>query len=558
MDNIDHFLRICNQVRLSGMHNFQKCKIPVNYHLNFQFLREILIDYDDSVVCDFLQYGWPVGHSGSPFSSAFKKNHKGATDFPEDIKNYFKKELKYNAVLGPFKSNPFDEDIAISPINSVPKKDSKERRVIVDLSYPENNSVNDGISKDFYLGNSISVSYPTVDDFVKLIKSKGKGCKIFKKDLKRAYRQLNVDPGDIHLLGYKWKGHLYFDKVLTMGLRSAAYICMRTTDAIKYICQKFDISILNYLDDLAGCELSDRSDYAFDQLGKLLVQCGFEESIEKASPPDTKMLFIGILFDTLNFTISIDENRLAEILDLVLIWLQKEFTNKRELQSLLGKLNFVSQCVRPGRIFVSRMLNFLREIPDNGQILIPDDLKRDLKWWQTYLPLYNDVSMMISEEWANPDEFFSVDACLTGCGGWMNGRFFHCTFPDFILEQHLNINLCEMLTLVIAVKIWGRYLANKKVTIYCDNMVSVRVLNTGASRNSFLQACLREICFVSALNNCEIKGKHICGVDNRIPDLLSRWDLDSKYKFQFHLLTKDMTIFEDKVLAEMFNFSHEW
>jgi hypothetical protein len=31
-------------------------------------------------------------------------------------------------------------------------------------------------------------------------------------------------------------------------------------------------------------------------------------------------------------------------------------------------------------------------------------------------------------------KFFSVDSCLTGCGGWMNGRYFHCSFPDFILK----------------------------------------------------------------------------------------------------------------------------
>lgn len=81
---------------------------------------------------------------------------------------------------------------------------------------------------------------------------------------------------------------------------------------------------------------------------------------------------------------------------------------------------------------------------------------------------------------------------------------------------------------MVAVKLWGHLLANKKVTINCDNMVSVRVLNSGATRIAFLQACLREICFFAALNNCEIKANHISGVNNRIPDLLSRWDLDVK------------------------------
>ena len=149
---------------------------------------------------------------------------------------------------------------------------------------------------------------------------------LFKRDLKRADRQLVVNPGDIHLLGYKWRGHAYFDRVLTMGLRSVAYMCMQTTSAIAYICKDIGIDILNYLDDLAGCESPEISWDAFNNLGHILDQCGFEESVEKACPPNT----LGILFDTNNLTISIDEKRIAEISELVLDWLTKQFCNKKK------------------------------------------------------------------------------------------------------------------------------------------------------------------------------------------------------------------------------------
>jgi hypothetical protein len=79
--------------------------------------------------------------------------------------------------------------------------------------------------------------------------------------------------------------------------------------------------------------------------------------MQKATPPSTKMVLIGILFDTDNVTISIDENRLSEIIDLVTVLLDKCSCSKKELQSLLGKLNYVSQCVRHGRLFVSTPLN---------------------------------------------------------------------------------------------------------------------------------------------------------------------------------------------------------
>jgi hypothetical protein len=101
---------------------------------------------------------------------------------------------------------------------------------------------------------------------------------IFKRDLKRAYRQLVVVPGDIHLLGYKWRCHVYFERVLAMGLRSAAYMCTRTTSAVAYICKDIGIDILNYL---AGCESSEKSWDAFNNLGHILDRCGFEESGRK-------------------------------------------------------------------------------------------------------------------------------------------------------------------------------------------------------------------------------------------------------------------------------------
>jgi hypothetical protein len=150
---------------------------------------------------------------------------------------------------------------------------------------------------------------------------------------------------------------------------------MRTTSAIAYICKDIGIDILNYLDDLPGCESPEKSWDAFNNLGQILDRCGFEESVEKACPPNTKIIFVGILFDTKYLTRSIDGQRLAEISQLVLDWLTKQVCNKKDLQSLLGKLNFVSQCVRPGRIFVNRLLNWLREIPEKVQISIPDDFK---------------------------------------------------------------------------------------------------------------------------------------------------------------------------------------
>ena len=99
-----------------------------------------------------------MGYEGEFVGSEFiTKNHKGATDFSKEIEKYLRKEASYGAIIGPFFKNPFCCDFKISPLNTVIKKDSVERRVILDLSCPVGNSVNDGISQEYYLGKKIII-----------------------------------------------------------------------------------------------------------------------------------------------------------------------------------------------------------------------------------------------------------------------------------------------------------------------------------------------------------------------------------------------------------------
>ena len=120
-------------------------------------------------------------------------------------------------------------------------------------SFPTYHSVNDSIPNDTYLGEAFDLKYPTIDDLVQLVTVKGQGCLLFKADLKRAYRQIHIDPGDMNLLGYKWHKHIYFDRVLPMGMRSSAMICQRVTNSVRHIVKKHNIDVVNYLDDFWGC-----------------------------------------------------------------------------------------------------------------------------------------------------------------------------------------------------------------------------------------------------------------------------------------------------------------
>ena len=105
--------------------------------------------------------------------------------------------------MGPFESNPFSSDCVVSPLQVVIKDSTSKPRIVHDLSFPERFSVNDGISNDTFLNDSFELRLPGVDRLIEFIREKGKGCHIFKTDLRRAFRQIPVDPADIFCLAFK-------------------------------------------------------------------------------------------------------------------------------------------------------------------------------------------------------------------------------------------------------------------------------------------------------------------------------------------------------------------
>ena len=59
----------------------------------------------------------------------------------------------------------------------------------MDFSFPQGNSVNEHIPKDRYNGEEFSLTFPSFDAQMDMVKIKGPGCILMKRDLKRAYKK---------------------------------------------------------------------------------------------------------------------------------------------------------------------------------------------------------------------------------------------------------------------------------------------------------------------------------------------------------------------------------
>ena len=87
-------------------------------------------------------------------------------------------------------------------------------------------------------------------------------------------------------------------------------------------------------------------------------------------------------------------------------------------------------------------------------------------------------------------------------------------------------------------KTLGKVLQRTENSIFCDNESVCYCLNTGKSQYGILQSYLREVAFLAAIHEFQIRAVHFSSGSNRIADTLSRWKIDQCHRDQFFELTK--------------------
>ena len=375
----EDFIRAHHAVKRSGKFNFEGCRIPIPTAIRWDRIEAALggeATPKELRVLSLLKFGMPINCKVGYGVQKQQKNHFSALCHKQAMGEYLVSSTRSQALLGPFKQPPIP-GLCFSPLMSVPKED-KQRRVIVNFSFPPGTSVNDGIPKDSYLSLEIEFCLPSVQSMVSRINELGPGCLLFKRDLRGAFRQFSIDPGDLGLTGICWEGEVYLDTRLAMGLRSAAYCCQSVTEIIAKLVNK-KAHVLVYLDDFGGAEQAGRAHDAFKYLGECLVHCGLEESPDKAVAPTTNMDWLGVNFDTLDWTMALKPGKLLELLE----WLPKLLRLKRVkkvlLQKVLGNLVWASAVIRAGVVFFNRLLVLVRKLKrSNHSIHFSSEAKKDV------------------------------------------------------------------------------------------------------------------------------------------------------------------------------------
>ena len=508
---------------------------------------------DDHWILDAVRHGFPIQYSGPPrLDPPLLYNHASATAHARTINDYIKKETAHGALHGPFRKPPFTPWMTCSPMMTREKPDTTERRVIVDLSYPDG-GINAHIAPHTFNGRPAVHNLPTVELAITAINRLSPGeISMAVIDLSRAYRQLPVPPADWPLLGVQFSGQYYFDGRLPFGARLSAFAMQSVAQFIVRALEQRKITAFMYLDDIiiiAGAlEVAVRN---YGDALALLASMGLQVAAHKLQPPGRAVTWLGIHIDMEHNRLSIPQQKLDEIHKCLAAAARQPKITIRHLQSILGYINHLAKVVRAARVFISRLLAALRSAKDDIIIVTPA-VKADLGWFIRYLHSHNAREVIphnrtVLRIWA--------DSSLRGAGATDANSCYAYEYPKSIAASH-HITQLEALNVLAAVRTFvTREHQGGTIVVYGDNMASMSSYSSGRARDTVLAACCRAMWYHAADTQTRLVFDHIPGETMVLPDALSRASFDPALARKARHIVASRALSEVRVNKDRFSYS---
>ena len=286
-------------------------------------------------------------------------------------------------MAGPFSHRSFP-NLQCSPIGLVPKRQPGTFRLIHHLSFPCGGSVNDFINKD-----ECKVHYASFDAAVDLVMSMGRNAWLAKTDIKSAFRLLPVAPSDYELLGFQFQNMYYYDMCLPMGCSISCALFETFSTFLEFHIKRVleTNSITHYLDDfllignsMAHCEV------LMSTFKEVCAQLGVPLAAEKTEGPCHEITYLGLVIDAVKREVRVPGDKINALRSKIQSFWGRNKLSLKEIQSLVGSLNFVCRAIAPGRALIRRLIGLTRGLrKPHHKVRVTPGAKLDLLMWLEFL-----------------------------------------------------------------------------------------------------------------------------------------------------------------------------
>ena len=195
----------------------------------------------------------------------------------------------------------------------------------------------------------------------------------------------------------------------------------------------------------------------------------------------------------------------------------------KELQSLIGSLNFACKVIPPGRPFLQRMIQLTRNVSlPHHRIKLSKGFFKDLRMWEDFICNWNGAGLFLCLLIGS----FQMSCLCTQMPLvlWDLGAFFKPTGFRAHKKPHKKTRSARdlhcMARIVWFCHLLANFFSNKRIQFFCDNE-SVSVLLTQRYRIPRVMDRVRHLTLLTLRFNFCIRAEHIEGKRNDIADSLS-------------------------------------
>ncbi len=152
----------------------------------------------------------------------------------------------------------------------------------------------------------------------------------------------------------------------------------------------------NYQDDFLGIDFSYSESIRTPSIMiETSTEAGFHVQVTKTILPDHMIEHVGYVIDTVSRELKISEEHMTEIKQEFNKLMGRSQCTKRELLSIVGKLQFCSKVVIPGHMFARRIIHLSKK-PNElyHKLTLTNQAKADIMWWYKCMGSHNGVSMI--------------------------------------------------------------------------------------------------------------------------------------------------------------------
>ena len=299
-------------------------------------------------------------------------------------------------------------------------------------------------------------------------------------DLADAYFHILIKPAFRKYLRFVWKGQTFQFIALPFGLASAPYIFTKVVKEFMSLQRAQGHRVRDYLDD--WLVLASSKEQALLSTNHLLMNStlfGFQIKPEKCDLiPSQVFNYLGMTFDTVNFTVKPSVDRIEGITHLILLIFQGQEVSRRRLHRLLGKMESMSALLPLARVYKRPLQRevarrFSKDSPWESVVPLGPWFKIAIQQWTDQQWLHSSVPIRPRQNRI----FLYSDASLMGWGA-------HCLHGEVsgrwtVEEARSHINWLELKAISLALVHFLPQIANCWVVVCGDNTTALAYLKKG-------------------------------------------------------------------------------